>query len=637
MDQFVQQLNLDLLNCLSNRQNLTNCQNLHLPTSQPLPVSNLSQTENGDKAFSTSGSTCLDFFVRITRNAPIADYYNAFAKAWNEDVDTAIRLLMNLRDVRSGKGEKLIPIVILFCLKFKLPAAVYEDILRKMVQYGYWKDLLKIHEFECRYYKLIDKSNRNKKLTFLDNPIELRLFAEQLDIDRKIYENEKQNHENQNTENKNKNVAISLCAKWAPTEKGHFDHHPMFAATKLIKLLGTDAKTYRTQYITPLRKHLNILETLMATGQLEKIDFSKIPSIAMNKMKHAFRRDCNSAGVESEPRQKLHLSYQKYLEELAKGKTKINVKGIQPHELVSYYLHGGELDSQTELQWSTIIDNIKKLGTFRNATAVVDVSGSMEGQPMCVSIALGLVLQACVQGTWHGQVITFSETPTWHMVTGSNMKEQVSCLKHAPWGGSTNLRAVFDMILERAINAKLEPDEMVKTLFIFTDMQFDSAVGKSWESTLEYGQRIFTEKGYEFPKIVCWNLKTSDTKTIPLTTDTNGYVMLSGFSTELLKCVMTGEEFNPISMMKHVLEPYDVPSTALFSGISNINFTESDLALVDQAVKSSEIKKAFKQVKTELETDLITVTAIANADNLNPINTNTDSDDDSSSSGSSSN
>ena len=42
---------------------------------------NVIKTENGDKALSTSGSKCLDFFVRITRNAPVPDYVPEFFNA----------------------------------------------------------------------------------------------------------------------------------------------------------------------------------------------------------------------------------------------------------------------------------------------------------------------------------------------------------------------------------------------------------------------------------------------------------------------------------------------------------------------------------------------------------------------------
>ncbi len=43
-------------------------------------VENICCTENGDKAFVTSGSHCLDFFSRIVRNAPMMIILMLFVK-----------------------------------------------------------------------------------------------------------------------------------------------------------------------------------------------------------------------------------------------------------------------------------------------------------------------------------------------------------------------------------------------------------------------------------------------------------------------------------------------------------------------------------------------------------------------------
>lgn len=547
-----------------------------------------SLTENNDKALSTSGSACLDFFTRITRNADMSDYLDSFCKAWQEDKEMAFQILMNMRDVRTGKGEKLIPQVILVHLKFNLAPNVYEDVLRKMVEYGYWKDLLKVLEIYLRTNLL---SNKKYKLTLC--PIELQLFAEQLKIDSQILTDAEQTGDT-------KKAAISLCAKWSPSEGTHFNHHPMLFAQAIYKEMGLSAKEYRL-CVGKLRRHLNVLESLMSSQRFDEIDFSKLPSVAMMKMKKAFMRDSNSDGKESDARKKLHLSYSKYLEDLTKGKTKVNIKGIQPHELVDTYLSGSsDIDLLVEAQWSALKMRVKESGAFRDVTAVVDVSSSMNGQPMQVAISLGILVAECTDGPYHGQVITFHQNPSWHKLAGNNLKEQVDCMSAAPWGGSTNMRGVFDLILSQAQNANLTQNEMVKTLFVFTDMQFNGGVTQNFESTFEYAKNNFESAGYKLPRIVCWNLRTSTAKTMPVQKEEEGYVMLSGFSAELLKCILTAKEFTPMAMLRHVLEPYLVPSsvknctTALVAPLSIDN--------LKQGVKNSELKKAFKSVKEKTTT-----------------------------------
>jgi len=559
-----------------------------------METENFALTENGDKAFSTSGNFNLDFFTRITRNAQLKDYVDAFQKAWIENRETAIRVVMNMRDIRGGKGEKLIPAVLMICLKLTAEPNVYEAVLRKMVEYGCWKDLLRIIELETRYHR------EQRNLQLIACPIEITLFAEQLKKDSNIILVAEQG-------DTNTKAAISLCAKWAPSENTHYDHHPMKAATKIMGVMNLKPKEYR-QMLTKLRNHLGILEMLMSTRQYDKIDFSKLPSMAFIKMKRAFDRDNNADGVESDNRKKLHLSYQEYLRKLADGKTKVNIKGIQPHELVSTYLdrHSNtELDPLVEGQWQALKNRITETGSFRDVTAVVDVSGSMTGQPMQVSIALGILVAQCTKCPYHGKVITFHETPNWHVLTGTTLKEQVECMKAAPWGSTTNLRKVFDLILQQAKSASLTKEEMVKTLFIFTDMQFDTCAGRDpLETTFEYAKREFSNAGYVLPRIVCWNLRTSTNKIMPIQGEEKDFAMLSGFSAELLKCILTAQEFTPNAMMQHVLEPYIVPHEVTTS-TNDIIFTTDELDKLEIAITKSTIKKAFKSSASTDESDVV--------------------------------
>lgn len=542
-------------------------------------------TENGDDAYESTGSDCLDFFTRITRGAPLQDYIQAFIQAWRENKEIAVKILMNLRDVRNGKGEKLISIVLLVYLKMTIEEATYQAILEQMIKYGCWKDLLKIIEIENRLHL-----EMNKKKIPMKKSIEIEMFANQLRTDCTILESDKEDDHRK---------AISLCAKWAPSEKTHYNHFPIFAAKNIMAELLLTPKEYRLM-LSKMRKHLNVLELLMSTQQFDKIDFSKLPSVAIMKMKKAFSRDSNAEGEESELRKNLHLSYRQYLENLSKGKTKVNIKGIQPHELVSTYISNQtELDELVEAQWKALKERIKQNGVFRDVTAIVDVSGSMYGQPIEVAIALGILVAECTIGPFYGKMITFHEKPSWHILTGDNLLEQVQCVKKAEWGSSTNMRAVFDLILNTAKKASLTQDEMVKTLFIFTDMQFDHC-DRHWESAFDYAKRTFNEAGYQLPKIVCWNLRTSVSKSLPARQDTENMVMLSGFSAELLKCILDAKEFTPISMMMHILEPYDVPIEVSQSIAHDLTHPNTNfINFLEKAVQKSQFKKAFRDPKDE--------------------------------------
>jgi len=62
-----------------------------------------------------------------------------------------------------------------------------------------------------------------------------------------------------------------------------------------------------------------------------------------------------------------------------------------------------------------------------------------------------------------------------------------------------SLQDVFNLILNKAIAAKLPANEMVKTIFIFSDKEFDECGGKQYELDYMLIQRKFAESSYPLP------------------------------------------------------------------------------------------------------------------------------------------
>ncbi|OMP07597.1 hypothetical protein COLO4_07196 [Corchorus olitorius] len=140
------------------------------------------------------------------------------------------------------------------------------------------------------------------------------------------------------------------------------------------------------------------------------------------------------------------------------------------------------------------------------------------------------------------------------------------------WGANTDFQKIFDKVLCAAVKEKLSQDELMKRIFVFTDMEFDQANGKqgiyrtqiygrlvdwkerykkiveerkewvkngksimnkAWETDYEVIQRKYREFGYSrVPEIVFWNLRNSSST--PVVANQNGVAMVSGFSKNLL-------------------------------------------------------------------------------------------------------
>ncbi len=228
---------------------------------------------------------------------------------------------------------------------------------------------------------------------------------------------------------------------------------------------------------TRLRAHLSIVERHMCLDEWSMIQFGHVPSKAHNLLKRAFAKH-------------EHERYTAYIQRVKSGHAKINVGTIHPHEIAAAYIHGtSSQNDTTEVQWTTMMDDLRKAqqeaqekqdgsrDVFGRALAIVDVSGSMSGLPMDVAVSLGLIVQELSSAPWRGRLITFDKDPHWHRVSGDTLYERVRDVMRMPWGMNTDLIKVFRLILSTAKEYSVPASAMPDTLFIFSDMQFDAAVG----------------------------------------------------------------------------------------------------------------------------------------------------------------
>ena len=90
------------------------------------------------------------------------------------------------------------------------------------------------------------------------------------------------------------------------------------------------------------------------------------------------------------------------------------------------------------------------------------------------------------------------------------------------------------MLLELAVSTSLAPEDMVKMVFIFSDMEFDCCGGTEYETDYELIKRKFEKAGYQIPAIVFWNLRGGD-RSKPVTSSQQNVALVSGFSGQMMK------------------------------------------------------------------------------------------------------
>ncbi|PWA85310.1 hypothetical protein CTI12_AA149770 [Artemisia annua] len=349
---------------------------------------------------------------------------------------------------------------------------------------------------------------------------------------------------------------ISLAAKWCPSVDSSYDK-ALLICESIARILypwdsdsefeALDEFSYivriknklRKEVLVPLRNALMLPEVYMSAKEWSSITYERVASIAMKNYTNIFLHRDNER-------------FRSYLEKVKLGDAKISAGALLPHEIISALQRGSSGGGMVaELQWKRMVDDLLKEGKLTNCIAVCDVSGSMNGTPMEVCVALGLLVSELSEEPWKGHVITFSESPQLHLIKGPDLKSKTAFIRNMNWDMNTNFQKVFDKMLEVAVANKLSEDDMVKRVFVFSDMEFDQASSRPWETDYEAIQRKFKSRGYEkVPEIVFWNLR--DSRSTPVTANQKGVALLSGFSKNLLTLFLEGGG---------VINPEDVPTT----------------------------------------------------------------------------
>lgn len=478
-------------------------------------ATNIAYTENGAAAYETSLNNLVDFLASggATRQWGDADINHMVRKAFSENLMMATKLLFYFRDIREGQGERR-----LFTTAIRMLAYEYPDLavgtISFIPQYGRFDDLY----------------------AFVGTPVEeeMWLFVNwQLLKDAKNYAS---------------GEPISLMAKWLKSEKTHNKTNPLGVATR--KALKMSSRSYRL-VLSRLRERINIVEAQMSANKWGEIEFEKVPSQAMYRYHNTLRRH-------DEER------FDEYLEKVSEGKTTIKAGTLYPHQLVGKYLENTPKDEVLEAQWKALPDYLPTGGC--DALVVADTSGSMYesgiNSPINVSIGLAIYLSERMKNShYQNKFITFSDQPKLQNIKGNTLHDKVDFLVESEWGYSTNLKAVYQLILDIAIKNKLTQKQLPSRVIVISDMQFnEGAVKAEWLYDLETGKtalkaeitNMFEAAGYTMPLTVWWNVSAEKGK-MPMTVKEEG-IMVSGFSPQLLTAVLKNEIITPMDMLMDIVE-----------------------------------------------------------------------------------
>lgn len=467
---------------------------------------NETTTTNGAVAYKSTKSAVLDLFSQggAMRNSSDQQIVSLFSKAFAEDATLAMKTLFYLRDIREGQGERKF-----FRLALQHLALNNKDSLIKNLhlipQFGRWDDM----------WLLLDTQVKSEVA---------KVVARQLKAD-KVAENP------------------SLLAKWMPSANASSETTKRHAKI-FIKHFNTTPRKYR-QLLTSLRAKIGVLETKVTEGRYSDISYDKIPSKAGMLYRGAFFRN----DLER---------YQSFLNSLSKGEVKVNSGALYPNDIVGKILDqsrgwGRNTVSPQDVQlfegqWNNLPNFI---GDNKEESIVMaDVSGSMTGTPMNVAISLAMYIAERNEGLYKDHFLTFSESPELVKIQGTNIVDKVNNISQSKWGFNTNIEKALRTVLDVAVQNGLSQEEMVKKVYIISDMQFDQAVrgGSIFKNLAEE----FNRYGFVLPNIVFWNVDAHGNT--PMTMNDEGVQLVSGFSPSILTSLLNADGKTPYEFMLDVID-----------------------------------------------------------------------------------
>lgn len=481
---------------------------------------NVAFTANGAVSNASSLNFLVDLFAILgaVRGKDFSTFENLFEQAYSMNRKLTLQMVLWLRDVRGGAGERETTRQILRHLEANHQDDIHE-IIPVLAEYGRWDDLL-----------------------IFTNP------QVKLDAYRTIEAHLRDGN--------------ALCAKWMPrvyklkksadgtVNKESVANQNRIANNTIARELMQVMNINERQYRKLLASLSTTVEQNMCAKDWSTIEYSHVPSVAMNRYRAAFMRNDETRFTE-------------FGQKVESGEVKVNASALFPYDITTKFKYG-ESDKVLVGQWDALPD-------YLNGTSILpmcDTSGSMEcgagssGSLTCmdVAVSLSLYISDKQKGAFKDVFLNFSESPQMFVLKGKNVEEKYRDLcKYKGgqyWGGSTDIGKAFHHILKTAVKQNVPQADMPEYLLIFSDMEFDATYSwgggcnnGNWDVTAyEYAKQLYAQNGYELPKVIFWNLNGRPGNN-PVTINDTGTAMVSGFSPAVLTAILAGEQVDPVSIM----------------------------------------------------------------------------------------
>ena len=301
-------------------------------------------------------------------------------------------------------------------------------------------------------------------------------------------------------------------SKWMPRERGR--NIPKVRAFR--KAFGLSSKEYRKMIVNN-----NTTEAILS--RQDKVeDYSKVSSLAMLKHFNTFISKDNER-------------FEKYLEDVKKGKQKINTVTLTPYDIALKYDEGNIKGEDADL----LFNNLPKID-FGKIIPIIDNSGSMYDYENSYLKARAIGHYIAKNSSYlNNHIISFSRQAK-VLELSDNYKDDMKIMNSYDDVSNTNFGNVMETL------SKVTED-LPDFLLVLSDMQFDMGSSMSKDEAM----KVLLKRNPKL-RIIWWNFN-SDNTTFP-ETDKYGNIFLSGYNPTLLKYLEVG--FDGQKLIDNIIENY---------------------------------------------------------------------------------
>ncbi len=482
------------------------------------------------------GDLRVTFYTQLNRGCArdvLVDHVRRFLQSDTATQTDFLTMLFQTRDIRGGKGEKDLFVTMMVEVMRLRPQWV--PVLCKLIpEYGCWKDIWRITEGLLEFERTNKHSEKSVVpcIRAIDDCIRVQWEA---DV--------KAEHP-------------SLLAKWLPREGSKFSTLAKHYADCLFPDVAEEdyarMRAYR-KAVADVNRRIDTTEIKMCGGSWSTIEPRKVPGRLLKRCKQAFWNKKKNGEIRYPDREDRVTCTEHFSEFMTRVKSgEETIKGanvVYPHELVKEVAYGQQTNEELDViqgQWDAIREETKKAGGLSSCVFMCDFSGSMDGVPKLVSLALGILGSELASEAFKDHILTFDVRPKWYSFKGiTTLKQKVESMGNIGQGLNTNFQAACDLILKRLVKYKVPASEAPTDLIVLTDMGFDQASNDGathnkkngpWQTHFQMIRAAFEANGYTPPRIVCWNLRAEYTD-YQARAHEMGVVQLSGWSPSAFKAI----------------------------------------------------------------------------------------------------